>query len=146
MTTTAGGVAITLDRADTVHILDETWVPDDQEQFEDRAHRASRMHQVTVYYYRSKDTVEEDIYKLVQDNPGRRSTVEILDIRSRPTRTRASATGKIQGYSYGESRRKKNLYIQFIEAIDVLAADPDNEAAWLAVDAYRNYNAGLHEK
>jgi Zierdtviridae DNA helicase len=62
MTTTAGGTAITLDRADTVHIMDETWDPDDQEQLEDRIHRISRIHQVTCYYYRSKGTVEERIY------------------------------------------------------------------------------------
>jgi hypothetical protein len=61
MTTTAGGMAITLDNADTVHILDETWDPDDQEQAEDRVHRASRIHQVTAYYYRTKGTIEEDI-------------------------------------------------------------------------------------
>jgi hypothetical protein len=51
-----------------------------------------------------------------------------------------------EGYSYGENRRKKGLYIQFIEAIDILAVDPDNEPAWAAVEAYRSYNAGLHEK
>lgn len=79
MVTTAGGVAITLDRADTVHILDETWNPDDQEQLEDRVHRASRMHQVTCYYYRSKGTVEQGIYELnVEKSAINR---EILDIR-----------------------------------------------------------------
>jgi SNF2 family DNA or RNA helicase len=79
MTTTAGGVSITLDRADTVHILDETWVPDDQEQFADRAHRASRMHQVTVYTYRSLNTVEEYIKKLVDEKAD--VNVDILDLR-----------------------------------------------------------------
>jgi SNF2 family DNA or RNA helicase len=61
ITTTAGGVAITLDRADSVHIMDETWDPDDQTQVEDRAHRISRNHQVDVYYYRSKGTIEDVI-------------------------------------------------------------------------------------
>lgn len=61
LTTTAGGVSITLDRADSVHILDETWVPDDQEQLEDRIHRISRIHNVTVYKYRSRGTIEEYI-------------------------------------------------------------------------------------
>jgi SNF2 family DNA or RNA helicase len=81
MTTTAGGVAITLDRADTVHILDETWVPDDQEQFADRAHRVSRMHQVTVFTYRSANTIEQYIEKVVTD----KATInrDILDIRRR---------------------------------------------------------------
>lgn len=59
LVTTAGGVALTLDNADTVHFLDEPWAPDDQEQAEDRAHRASRMHQVTIYHYRAKNTIDE---------------------------------------------------------------------------------------
>lgn len=60
--TNAGGVSITLDAADDVVIMDETWVPDDQEQVEDRAHRASNVtHQVDVWYVRTKETVEEGI-------------------------------------------------------------------------------------
>lgn len=59
--TRAGGVAVTLDRADDLFILDETWVPDDQEQLEDRIHRASRIHQVTIYYIRSLGTIDEGI-------------------------------------------------------------------------------------
>jgi SNF2 family DNA or RNA helicase len=62
ITTTAGGTAITLDRADSVHVMDETWDPDDQTQVEDRAHRISRNHQVDVYYYRSEDTIEDLIH------------------------------------------------------------------------------------
>lgn len=65
MTTTAGGVAITLDKASNVFILDETWDPDDQEQAEDRCHRASRIHQVTIYYLRAKGTIEEYIRETV---------------------------------------------------------------------------------
>lgn len=61
MTTTAGGVSIELDKADTVIFLDETWVPDDQEQAEDRLHRGNRSHQVVVYYIRTKGTIEEYI-------------------------------------------------------------------------------------
>jgi SNF2 family DNA or RNA helicase len=60
--TMAGGVSITLDAADDIVILGETWVPDDQEQVEDRVHRASNVtHQVDVWYVRTKDTVEEGI-------------------------------------------------------------------------------------
>lgn len=79
MTTKSGGVSITLDRADTVHILDETWVPDDQEQAEDRIHRASRMHQVTCYYYRSRGTIEEEIKDLTTEKANVNDV--ILDIR-----------------------------------------------------------------
>lgn len=60
--TTAGGVSITLDAADDMVIMDETWVPDEQEQVEDRVHRASNItHQVDVWYVRTKDTIEEGI-------------------------------------------------------------------------------------
>lgn len=67
MTTTAGGVAITLDRASTVMFLDETWSPADMEQAEDRVHRASRMHQVTIYKLRTPATVDEYIQETVRD-------------------------------------------------------------------------------
>jgi SNF2 family DNA or RNA helicase len=79
VTTTAGGVALTLDRASTVIFTDETWDPDDQEQAEDRAHRASRIHQVTCIYLRSKGTIQEYIANLVE---GKAITNrEILDLR-----------------------------------------------------------------
>ncbi|WPH58005.1 DNA helicase [Gordonia phage LuckyLeo] len=62
LTTTAGGVSLTLDAADDVVICDETWVPDDQLQVEDRAHRLSRTdHNVTIWYLRSRGTIEEAI-------------------------------------------------------------------------------------
>lgn len=66
MTTTAGGVAITLDRADSVIFMDETWSPADMEQAEDRLHRVSRIHHVTVYTLRTTDTVDHYIMDLVR--------------------------------------------------------------------------------
>lgn len=63
LNTHAGGVALTLDRADDIVILDETFIPDDQEQVEDRVHRVSRNHNVFVHYVRSIGTVEEGIAK-----------------------------------------------------------------------------------
>jgi len=84
MTTTAGGVAITLDKADTVHILDETWNPDDQEQLEDRIHRISRVHQVTCYYYRSRNSVEEYIQNTTADKSKLNDIV--LDVHRRAMR------------------------------------------------------------
>lgn len=60
--TMAGGESINLDRcADDVVFLDETFIPEDQEQVENRIHRMSRIHQVTVWYLRSRGTVEEAI-------------------------------------------------------------------------------------
>jgi SNF2 family DNA or RNA helicase len=79
LTTTAGGVAITLDMVENVHILDETWVPDDQEQLADRAVNTSRMHQVGVYVYRSKGTIEQQIHAMNLDK--RSINREILDLR-----------------------------------------------------------------
>ena len=61
LNTNAGGVSLTLDAADDLVFLDETWIPDDQEQVEDRIHRVSRMHQVTIHYLRTLETVEENI-------------------------------------------------------------------------------------
>lgn len=61
LNTDAGGVSLTLDAADDLIFLDEKWIPDDQEQVEDRAHRVSRMHQVRIWYLRSLGTIEEQI-------------------------------------------------------------------------------------
>lgn len=61
LTTTAGGVSLTLDAASELVILDETWSASDQEQLEDRLHRLSRMHQVTIWNLRSRNTIEEGI-------------------------------------------------------------------------------------
>jgi SNF2 family DNA or RNA helicase len=62
--TKAGGESITLDAADVVIIIDETSIPDEQLQVEDRAHRVSREAgrvPVTVYYLRSLESIEADI-------------------------------------------------------------------------------------
>lgn len=61
LNTKAGGVAITIDTADIMVILDETWIPDDQEQVEDRIHRVSRPRRVEYHYLRSLGTIEEGI-------------------------------------------------------------------------------------
>lgn len=79
MTTTAGGVAITLDAADTVIFMDETWSPDDMEQAEDRAHRTSKVHQVTIYVLRTKDSIDSYIHETCADKAY--SHAEILDVR-----------------------------------------------------------------
>lgn len=85
MNTMAGGSAITLDRAETVHMLDETWVPDNQEQAENRItpttkERMERLN-IGIYYYRTKGTIEEYIATLVADKQMNNRT--ILDLRRR---------------------------------------------------------------
>jgi SNF2 family DNA or RNA helicase len=84
ISTKAGGVSITLDRADTVIIMDETWNPDDQGQLEDRVHRISRIHQVTIFYLYSKGTIEEYIQSVVWDKADINRS--ILDLRRKAYR------------------------------------------------------------
>ena len=59
LNTKAGGVSLTLDMADDVVLCDSTTNPDDQEQVEDRAHRVSRIHNVTIWYLASIGTIDE---------------------------------------------------------------------------------------
>lgn len=62
LTITAGGVSLTLDaHCDDLIFLDETWIPDQQTQVEDRIHRVSRIHQVTIWYVRSLGSIEHHI-------------------------------------------------------------------------------------
>jgi SNF2 family DNA or RNA helicase len=78
--TRAGGESITLDAADTVILVDETHIPDEQLQVEDRAHRVSRTADrlpVMIYYLRSLGTVEQDIAETGDAREGR--CLEVLD-------------------------------------------------------------------
>jgi SNF2 family DNA or RNA helicase len=77
--TTAGGVALTLDAADTAHFIDEPWAPDTQEQAEDRLHRVSRIHQVTIYHYRARETIDETKHEVAQEKHDAHEL--ILDVR-----------------------------------------------------------------
>lgn len=63
----AGGTSVTLDAADDVVKIDRTWNPDDDTQLEDRAHRVSRIHQVTVYSLYSLGTIEEQIARVADE-------------------------------------------------------------------------------
>lgn len=56
--TVAAGISINLDAADEMHLLDERWNPEENEQVEDRIHRASRNHKVFIYYYRTEGTID----------------------------------------------------------------------------------------
>jgi SNF2 family DNA or RNA helicase len=66
LNTMAGGVSVTLDAADDLVFIDETFIPDDQEQVEDRTHRTSRIHNVTIYYVRSRNSIDERIARMTQ--------------------------------------------------------------------------------
>ena len=63
LNTKAGGTSLTLDAADDVIYCDQTWNPDDQIQLEDRAHRISRIHQVTVWNLATKDSIDQTLLR-----------------------------------------------------------------------------------
>lgn len=63
LNTIAGGVSLTLDAADDIVLIDSTFNSDDQVQVEDRCHRISRMHHVTVWNLASQDTIDESILR-----------------------------------------------------------------------------------
>lgn len=77
--TSAGGVSLTLDAADTAHFIEPSWAPDEQEQAEDRIHRASRMHQVTIYTYLARNTIDEYVMETAFDKDEQHK--RILDVR-----------------------------------------------------------------
>lgn len=86
--TKAGGFSLTLDMADTVHLLDESESPGDDEQAEDRAHRVSRIHMVTVFIYRTKGTIDYNLSLLKAAK--NKSFSMILDQRRSVTSPRGS--------------------------------------------------------
>jgi SNF2 family DNA or RNA helicase len=61
LNTMSGGTSLTMDAADDVVMVDQTWIPDDQTQVEDRAHRISRVHNVVIWNLCSLGTIDEDI-------------------------------------------------------------------------------------
>lgn len=76
---TTMGVGITMDNVESVHLFDETWIPDDQDQLSDRAVNTTRNHQVNVFTYRSRDTIEEYIYQVNFDRA--MTNKDVLDLR-----------------------------------------------------------------
>lgn len=83
----AGGISVTLDAADELHMLDELDNPEDNEQVEDRIHRGTRdpetgkwrTHQCTIYYYRSEGTIDDRRAEDVEDK--RKDQHVVLDGR-----------------------------------------------------------------
>lgn len=63
----AGGEAITLDQADDMVLLDLPWTDDEIRQVEDRIHRISRIHQVTIYRLQSYGTVDQMIGEMTDE-------------------------------------------------------------------------------
>jgi SNF2 family DNA or RNA helicase len=76
LNTIAGGTSLTLDLADDVVVCDQTWSPDDQTQVEDRAHRMSRIHNVTIWNLASLETIDEDMAILNQQRKKQTSLID----------------------------------------------------------------------
>lgn len=64
------GVSHTLTVANNVIFYDLPWNPGTMEQAEDRCHRTGTTSTVNVYSIITKDTVDEKVYKLIQDKDG----------------------------------------------------------------------------
>lgn len=93
LSTKAGGVSLTLDAASEMVILDETWSTSDQEQVEDRIHRLSRMHQVTIWKVFSRNTIEEGI---ARNNLNQETTLkQIMDGERGVSFLKVLAAGKV---------------------------------------------------
>ena len=69
------GVGIDLDVADDLIMLDLPYDPDKLEQIEDRIHRASNIHKVTIWHLLSKNSIDEAI---AEKSTSRRLTVRSL--------------------------------------------------------------------
>jgi SNF2 family DNA or RNA helicase len=79
MTTQTGGVGLNLGMTGSIHIMDETWNPDDQEQLEDRGMR-NRTTPLMVLYYRTEGTIQEYIAEVAAEK--RITNKNIIDIRA----------------------------------------------------------------
>jgi SNF2 family DNA or RNA helicase len=76
---TTMGVGLTLDNVETVHMMDGTWVPDDEDQLTDRAINTTRNHQVSVFRYMSTDSIEQYVDEVATDKAALND--QILDVR-----------------------------------------------------------------
>ena len=71
------GVGINLDRADDLVMLDLPYDPDRIEQIEDRVHRASNLHNVTIWNLIALDTIDQAVAEAVSKRY--KSTRKLLD-------------------------------------------------------------------
>jgi SNF2 family DNA or RNA helicase len=86
MTTQTGGVGLNLGMTDSIHIMDESWNPDDQEQLEDRGMR-NRTTPLVCLYYRTRDSIQEYIHEVAGGKAI--SNKNIVDIKQKIDARRA---------------------------------------------------------
>jgi SNF2 family DNA or RNA helicase len=96
MTTTAGGMSVTLNKSDAIIFMDETWNPDDQTQAEDR----NRNNSATIYFIRTFETIEHYVNATTKDKA--EVNYNILDLR----RLGVRATGTVEETSIQEFRQQ----------------------------------------
>ena len=62
----AGGVGFTMTASSNVLFIEQGWTPAIHDQAEDRTHRIGQKNAVTAYYMLGKDTIDGDIYKVIE--------------------------------------------------------------------------------
>ena len=62
----AGGVGFTMTASSNVLFIEQGWTPAIHDQAEDRTHRIGQKNAVTAYYMIGKDTIDGDIYKIIE--------------------------------------------------------------------------------
>jgi len=71
----AGGVGLTLTAATNALFVELGWTPTAHDQAEDRCHRLGQPGSVTAWYLIARDTIDEDIYELLEN---KRAVVEAV--------------------------------------------------------------------
>lgn len=71
----AGGVGLTLTASSDVCFVQQGWTPGEHDQCEDRAHRIGQKNSVQAWYLIGANTIDEDIYDLIE---AKRSVVDAV--------------------------------------------------------------------
>jgi SNF2 family DNA or RNA helicase len=78
MTVQTGGVSLDLEEACCMLAMDETWNPDDIEQFFERGDRSTRVTPLRCYIFRTRDTIQEYIAQVNEGKAVNNRTVLVI--------------------------------------------------------------------